>query len=103
MNNTEELIKLDIKEDLGEMLVTEGVSVKMHTDRFFFSFVLYSLSRYLDGDWGDLSEDDKKMNDDAVKRHNNRILAKYVIPGDEIYIITEEDRSVTTILFCSEY
>ena len=102
MNNAEELIKLDLK-DLGKMLVTESVTEKMLTNHFFFTFVLYSLSRYLDGDWGDLSVDDKEMNDDAVKQHNNRIFAKYVIPGDEIYIITEENRSVTTILFCSEY
>ena len=53
---------------------------------------------------GNLCPDDAKINDKAVKNGDDRILAMY---EDEkygkIWIITEWDRSVTTILFPSEY
>ena len=42
------------------------------------------------------------MNDNALK-DGERIVAVYNIGDDKIYIITEWDRSVTTILFPSEY
>ena len=53
-------------------------------------------------DWGDLCDDDKQMNEDAI-RNNERLLASYVTSGGNIYIITERDRSYTTILLRSEY
>ena len=43
------------------------------------------------------------MNDEAVRSGNNRILASYETSKGKIYIITEYDRSATTILFADEY
>lgn len=45
----------------------------------------------------------KKMNDSAIKNNDDRILAKYNYGETAIYIITEWDRSTTTILFVDEY
>lgn len=52
---------------------------------------------------GDLTDGDKELNDLAVKRGDDRIVAKYNNQHGDIYIITEWDRSVTTVLFTHEY
>ena len=66
------------------------------------------LSRYLRrhhcGDWGEeLCAEDKQANEDALK-YGTRLLSCYKTPaGDRLYIITEWDRSISTILLPEEY
>ncbi len=61
------------------------------------------LIRHQSGDWGDLDRFDKAVNDYAV-RDGQRILSNYTVKGTEkVWIITEWDRSVTTILLPDEY
>ena len=60
------------------------------------------LTRHLHCDWGELCEEDWKMNDAAV-RNGERLLSSYQAAGQKVFIITEWDRSVTTILFADEY
>ena len=61
------------------------------------------LQRHGTGDWGDLSAEDKALNDRAIEK-GERILSAYTLAGGErLYIITEWDRSATTILLASEY
>ena len=61
------------------------------------------MKRHLTGDWGELSAEDAAANDQAIK-DGSRILSNYGLPtGERIWIITEADRSVTTVLFPSEY
>ena len=61
------------------------------------------LSRHLRGDWGDLCQEDKAENELSLK-HGFRLLSSYPITdNDTIWIITEADRSVTTLLLPSEY
>ena len=61
------------------------------------------LSRHAKGDWGDLDEDDRRINNLAAKL-DERILSAYTLPdGTRIWIITEADRSSTTILLPEEY
>ena len=66
------------------------------------------LTRYLHrhhcGDWGDeLCAEDKAANEQALK-DGSRLLSCYRTPaGDRLYIITEWDRSMTTIMLPSEY
>lgn len=63
-----------------------------------------ALARYMRGDWGDLGAEDREMNDNAVKEpQSDRILARYNLKCGSIYIITEWDRSYTTLMFCNEY
>ena len=62
------------------------------------------LRRHHCGDWGEeLCEDDKQANESALE-HDLRLLSCYRTPkGDRLYVITEHDRSVTTILLPEEY
>lgn len=63
------------------------------------------LARHLRADWGDLDQHDRDMNNAALDPENpQRLLSVYQITSTEkIYVITEYDRSVTTILLPSEY
>jgi len=54
------------------------------------------------GEWGDLSKEDIKANQDAIA-FDGRVLSAYVIASVRVYVITEWDRSVTTLLLASEY
>ena len=64
--------------------------------------LLSLLKRHANGDWGDLSDDDKKENEFSVKQ-GYRIFSAYVIKGVKFWIITEADRSATTILMPEDY
>lgn len=61
------------------------------------------LDRHQAGDWGDVDEEDKRANDTALKI-KARLLSAYILAGGvKIWIITEADRSSTTILLPDEY
>jgi hypothetical protein len=61
------------------------------------------LNRHQHGDWGDMEEEDKQENERSVLQ-NRRIFSAYSLAtGRRIWVITEADRSVTTILLPSEY
>lgn len=83
----------------GQWVMTRGIVAKIEEDREFSKFVFDSIRKYINQDWGDTCEEDSKLNDSAVKNGDDRIVAKY----DNIFIITEWDRSMTTILFTEEY
>lgn len=90
---------------LGKTMATAGVDERMKRDRIFAAFVSKSLRRYQECDWGDTNKEDKVSNDYAVD-NGERILAEYREDGVKpmrIWIITEWDRSATTILFPEEY
>lgn len=61
------------------------------------------LSRHLRGDWGDLCQEDKTENELSLK-YGFRLLSSYQVTDTEkIWIITEADRSMTTLLLPDEY
>lgn len=60
------------------------------------------VARHVHGDWGNLSADDRKANDEAIL-NGSRIFSAYLITGIKLYVITESDRSYTTVLLASEY
>jgi hypothetical protein len=65
--------------------------------------VLAALSRHVIGDWGDVCEEDKKANNHALK-DGSRLLSKYRDSrGTKFWIITEADRSATTVLLPEDY
>jgi hypothetical protein len=61
------------------------------------------LDRHAAGDWGDLAQTDKDSNECAVTAGDDRILSAYGKGDAKLWIITEWDRSVTTILRPDEY
>jgi hypothetical protein len=84
---------------MGRLVATQGAIA--FCDQHLISMISL-VRRHLRGDWGDLSHDDKKANDQAVL-HGSRILSAYVFCQGKVWIITECDRSVTTVLLPSEY
>jgi hypothetical protein len=61
-----------------------------------------ALRRHLQGDWGDLSEEDKQSNEEALK-DGGRLFSSYVVNELKFWIITEADRSATTVMLPSDY
>lgn len=91
---------------IGRLAETRGVYDLIKNSNEFNIFVAKCFARYENCDWGELGPEDAKQNDEAVKSGEDRILAAYTHPEHpdwKIWIITERDRSVTTILFPSEY
>jgi hypothetical protein len=61
------------------------------------------LVRHIAGDWGDVDEHDRRENELSLT-HGFRLLSVYTLKtGTKIWIITEADRSVTTVLLPDEY
>jgi len=88
---------------IGQLVQTRGVNDKVADDARFSRFVIESLGRHAKGDWGDLGKEDKKENEYALGKYL-RLFSAYEREGlPKIWIITEADRSVTTILFPDEY
>lgn len=61
------------------------------------------LARHFSGDWGTVCAEDAAANDAALV-DGSRVLSAYLLDsGDTVWIITESDRSVTTILLPEDY
>jgi hypothetical protein len=60
------------------------------------------IARHAAGDWGDLCEEDRQVNAQALA-DGSRLLSAYEIQGAKFWVITEADRSATTVLLPSEY
>lgn len=88
---------------LGRLMMTRGINDTIAEDEGFAKEVMNCLGRYIRKDWGDMCDEDKQLNDSAVINGDDRILAAYNTSKGKIYIITEHDRSYTTVLFTHEY
>lgn len=97
-------LKAKAKFELGRVVVARGIDDRMERDPTFKRFIQRSLGRYMNCDWGDTDEEDANSNNEALKE-GERLIAVYILPNTDvkIWIITEWDRSVTTILFPDEY
>ena len=60
------------------------------------------VSRHASGDWGELDAHDRRENQLSLK-HGWRVLSSYPVGERKVWIITEADRSVTTLLLPEEY
>lgn len=89
--------------ELGQVVMTRGIAAAVAENEDFSIFVTSCMFKYCHQDWGNLCDEDKRMNASAVKNGDDRIVARYDNKYGDIYIITEWDRSVTTILFTHEY
>jgi len=85
---------------LGKVLATPGALAALERQQVL---PISLLSKHLRGDWGNVSVEDALANDIALK-NGGRLLSSYAIAPDvRIWVITESDRSVTTLLLPSEY
>jgi hypothetical protein len=60
------------------------------------------LDRHHRGDFGTVGAEDAQANKDAIE-DGNRVLSSYTVGGERLWIITEADRSSTTLLLPEEY
>lgn len=88
---------------LGQLCMTPGIErlIQMHNPPAYRE-IGKLLSLHESGDWGTVCAENKEANDYAVQ-NGERILSAYEFCGEEIWIITEADRSVTTLLLPEEY
>ena len=89
--------------DIGQVVATRGVAEWVEekpVERRIGAG--RALQRHQSGDWGKVCQEDKATNDEALSE-GNRLLSCYEIDGRDVWVITEWDRSVTTILFPEEY
>lgn len=86
---------------LGRIVATPGAIGVLETEKAEMGAYL---ARHWIGDWGDMPKAGKAANDRALN-DSTRIFSGYLLPktGMKIWIITEADRSMTTILLPSEY
>ena len=84
---------------LGQIVATSGVLA--HLVAHGIEPGAY-IRRHQCGDWGTVCRDDARENDLSVQ-NGFRVLSAYEIAGERVWIITEADRSSTTLLFPSEY
>ena len=82
---------------LGQLLITPGAQEALKTVD-----VINSLKRHATGDYGDISDFDKEANVTALAT-GDRLLSAYYSNGVRFWIITEGDRSATTVLLPEEY
>lgn len=61
------------------------------------------LRRHMSNDWGELSDEDVRENELSLKEGFRLLSAYRTVKGQKLWIITEADRSATTILLPSEY
>ncbi|MGR0116431.1 hypothetical protein [Ralstonia pseudosolanacearum] len=85
----------------GRVVVSTGINALIQKGRLNPGPYL---ARHLCGDWGDLDDGDRQLNEAALRSGTDRLVSSYDIAPDlTLWIITESDRSVTTLLMPSEY
>ena len=94
--------------NLGKVVCTATLNNAMSENKQFASEVMSALQKYCNKDWGDLCEEDKQINDDALQYPEDLyLLAAYKTCKGKIYIITERiseyaGNNATTICFPDE-
>ena len=85
---------------LGKLVITPAARESLEESD---EEAMFFITRHANGDWGVVSDQDGRRNDEAV-RDGDRILSAYVLLNDvRIWVITEWDRSVTTVLLPEDY
>lgn len=82
---------------LGQIVVTTNAVTRLSRRE-----IHAGLRRHAGGDWGDLDDEDRQQNELALK-HGCRLLSAYGQGDRKFWVITEADRSATTILLPSDY
>ena len=87
---------------LGQVVATRGVADWAGESVSRFACVIDAVERHRTGDYGTVCEADRETNRHAAE-HGERVLSQYEIGSRRVWVITEWDRSLTTVLFPEEY
>jgi hypothetical protein len=83
---------------LGRLVVTTNAEAELdHED------LHNSINRHLSGDWGDVCAEDNEANETALQFGGRLFSVYHDREGVKFWIITESDRSVTTVLLPDDY
>jgi hypothetical protein len=82
---------------LGQLLITRAAAGRLAPEE-----IADGIARHARGDWGDLSAEDAAENELSL-REGFRLLSAYGQGDRRFWIITEADRSVTTVLLAEDY
>ena len=85
---------------LGQTFITPGAEEAL---QIAGQTAIEFLRRHMSGDWGELSDEDVRENEFSLKEGLRLLSAYQTGKGQKLWIITEADRSATTILLPSEY
>lgn len=85
--------------DLGSIVATSGCL--RHCQKTNVE-PMHLIRRHAVGDWGDIGEEDKRANIQAIE-HGLRVFSSYLVGTGKVWCITEADRSSTCLLLPSEY
>lgn len=83
---------------LGQVVITTNALQTIPPDDYY-----RALARHAAGDWGELPPEDAAQNDEALRDGDGRLFSAYAAGERRFWIITEADRSVTTILLPEDY
>jgi len=93
-----DLTKVPAKFPLGQIVATPNALNSVPNQE-----IMAALQRHIRGDWGNLDEEDRQANENALIQ-GSRLLSSYLTSLNvKFWIITEHDRSVTTILLPEDY
>jgi hypothetical protein len=84
--------------ELGAVVATPRVC-----EAFSGPYLASCVTRHASGDWGDLTEGERRLNDLALETGGPLVSYHHPVGGRGLYIITAGDRSKTTILLLEEY
>ncbi|MES3030933.1 MAG: hypothetical protein V4697_00810 [Patescibacteria group bacterium] len=82
----------------GEIVATPNALAQIPHDE-----ILHSLGHHVQGDWGQLDTEDLQSNERALKQGGRLFSQYFSVQRIKFWIITEADRSVTTVLLPEDY
>ena len=86
------------KFSLGEIRITPGAAGKLARNE-----IESGINRHANGDWGELEPENRRLNDERVEKGGPLASIYQDGKGKKFYVLTEADRSVTTVLLPEEY
>lgn len=96
--NTERNENREVRVILGQVVATANASHTLPQDE-----IIGALRRHATGDWGDVDEEDRESNNQAVLNGDRLLSVYHTADGTKFWIITEWDRSATTVLLPEDY
>lgn len=87
---------------LGRVFVTKGV-MSMFPGQDDATSLASIVTRHQEGDYGETCQEDQELNREAVKQGGLRVVSKYRYKDEDLLVITEADRSSTTMMLIGEY
>jgi hypothetical protein len=83
--------------DLGQVVTTRSVAESVDPSK-----IASMIRNHITGDFGVLENEDIDSNKQAIEQ-GDRVLSAYMVQGQKVYVVTEWDRSYTTVLYADEY